>query len=295
MIKPSVYKLGTQPPYLKPDPGAGAWNSKTATLEMKALKEALQNSITQGLAAHFGGQDAVDHIQHYLGNSGSTLTIKFQKMINEVKLAKQAHDAQVEAAKKFIESLPPGTHQFTSDTGSLNHAIGKADSVNWFFAVGSYTTWGAGTAKITPIGPGKVKYGMDYELHFFDRYNWDGGKHVTIPIPGYAKLPKIVQDQIDKLPNVNNGQLKVTDHFMGEFHRMGLAKEFDMVATIKTHIDWQPAGGFIVYKVKPGDSLSKIAKTYYGDMNWNLIHMANKPKIPNPNLIQAGMELRIPV
>jgi hypothetical protein len=166
MIKPSVYKLGTQPPYLKPDPGAGAWNSKTATLEMKALKEALQNSITQGLAAHFGGQDAVDHIQHYLGNSGSTLTIKFQKMINEVKLAKQAHDAQIEAAKKFIESLPPGTHQFTADTGSLNHAIGKADSVNWFFRRRQLHDVGRGHGQnhAHRSGQGKVRHGLRIAL-----------------------------------------------------------------------------------------------------------------------------------
>jgi len=296
MIKPSVYKLGTQPPTLKTDPGAGAWNSTPASLEMKALKEVLQNSLTQGLAVYFGGQDAVDHIEHYLGNTGTTYTVKFQKLIKEVPPAKgkDVVDAQIAAAQKFIETLPPGSHFFTSDTGSLNHAISRSDSVNWFFAVGSYTTWGSGIARVSPGGTGKINYSMDFELHFFDRYNWDGGKMVQIPLPGYGKLPKIVQDQINKLPNVSNGQLKVTDHFMGEFHRMGLAKEFDMEASFKTHIDWRPSTGFVLYKVKSGDSLSKIAKQYYGNMDWHPIHKENKAKIPNPDLIQVGMELKIP-
>lgn len=47
------------------------------------------------------------------------------------------------------------------------------------------------------------------------------------------------------------------------------------------------------YIVVSGDSLSKIAKTYYNDGNkWTLIASANK--ISNPNLIYRGMVLTIP-
>ena len=47
--------------------------------------------------------------------------------------------------------------------------------------------------------------------------------------------------------------------------------------------------------VEKGDSLSKIAKKFYGDMNaWKRIFEANRDRIHNPDLIQPGWKLRIP-
>jgi nucleoid-associated protein YgaU len=49
------------------------------------------------------------------------------------------------------------------------------------------------------------------------------------------------------------------------------------------------------YTVKAGDSLSKIAKHFYGDAGkWKRIHAANADKIPNPDLIHPGLQLTIP-
>ncbi len=49
------------------------------------------------------------------------------------------------------------------------------------------------------------------------------------------------------------------------------------------------------YTVVSGDSLSKIAKHYYGDANkWHRIHEANRDQISNPDLIHPGQKLRIP-
>jgi len=49
------------------------------------------------------------------------------------------------------------------------------------------------------------------------------------------------------------------------------------------------------YTVVSGDSLSKIAKRYYGDANqWHRIHEANRDQIKNPDLIHPGQKLRIP-
>ncbi len=49
------------------------------------------------------------------------------------------------------------------------------------------------------------------------------------------------------------------------------------------------------YTVAKGDTLSKIAKTFYGNANqWRTIYEANKDRIKNPDLIQPGWVLDIP-
>ena len=49
------------------------------------------------------------------------------------------------------------------------------------------------------------------------------------------------------------------------------------------------------YSVKSGDTLSKIAKQFYGDAGQYMkIFEANKDKLKDPDQIQAGQELKIP-
>ena len=49
------------------------------------------------------------------------------------------------------------------------------------------------------------------------------------------------------------------------------------------------------YVVVSGDSLSKIAKREYGDMNeWRRIYEANRDQIKDPDLIYPGQQLKIP-
>lgn len=47
------------------------------------------------------------------------------------------------------------------------------------------------------------------------------------------------------------------------------------------------------YTVKPGDSLSKVSKLFYGDPNkYNAIAQANG--LANPNLIKVGQQISVP-
>lgn len=55
------------------------------------------------------------------------------------------------------------------------------------------------------------------------------------------------------------------------------------------------ASGTRTYTVKPGDTLSKISKEFYGDPNrYQKIFEANRDKLENPDKIRAGQELSIP-
>jgi nucleoid-associated protein YgaU len=55
------------------------------------------------------------------------------------------------------------------------------------------------------------------------------------------------------------------------------------------------AGAGQSYTVKPGDTLRKIAKEFYGDeMKWHAIRDANPELAANPDLIKVGQKLSIP-
>lgn len=53
-------------------------------------------------------------------------------------------------------------------------------------------------------------------------------------------------------------------------------------------------GGWRPYTVKPGDNLTKIARSEYGNDDYQPILQANQHIINDPNLIFVGQVLRIP-
>lgn len=57
----------------------------------------------------------------------------------------------------------------------------------------------------------------------------------------------------------------------------------------------EPEPEFTFYTIVSGDSLSKIAKKYYGNANkWNVLFEENKEIIQNPDLIYPGQVIRVP-
>ena len=78
-------------------------------------------------------------------------------------------------------------------------------------------------------------------------------------------------------------------------------KIWDAIKTIpdwKTEVvaDIQASGGSAqTYTVKPGDTLSKIAKHYLGDANaYPAIFDANRDQLSDPDKIKPGQVLKIP-
>ena len=210
-VPDSPFKQGvTDPPYF-PDAGAGPWGSKPATLEMQTKKALIQNNA--GALTLIAGVDATKHMLHYLGNSGSDLTIDFRGMVNDVQTVGDEMTGTIMDAQAFCEQLQPGSY-FIISKATTPRMVHKWQSENWFLAVGGYHTWGKGKVVVEDRGSGRG-YRMDFEYKFRDRYNWDDNeKKVTIL-----------------------GQ-EIHNRDVGEFHREGIAKEFDMFGSVTKLVEW---------------------------------------------------------
>lgn len=205
------YKLGNSDPPRGHDPGAGVWGAKPMEASYLALGAVIVDSLP--LAYAVIGDDATKHMFHYFGNTGRTYTIDLEGMVSEVPSAKERYEDEVAQAKEFVEKLSPGRYEITSKQGQ-NAYNTQSENRNWFFAIGGYTTWGKGVAVVKKEGSA-TSYELDFEYKFYDRYNWDAGKQVTF------------------------AGITVTDKFMGEFHRQGLAHEFDCVGSFKRKLTWK--------------------------------------------------------
>jgi peptidoglycan hydrolase-like protein with peptidoglycan-binding domain len=205
------FKIGPGDPTITPDRGAGPWASKAK----EVLTAAKYVGILEILPAAYVviGDDAVRHMSHYLGNSGAALTIDLEGMIAEVPSAKRLFELQVAKIKNYVEQLPPGSWDVTS-THAVNGYNTKAESTNWFFAVGGYSVWAKGKATIIGTGRGH-DCALALEYRFYDRYNWDSGKSVTI------------------------GGIRISDDAMGEFHREGMAREYDEIGMVRRTLRWK--------------------------------------------------------
>lgn len=211
VVDDPFYKLGSDDPPLAHDPGAGPWGAKGTDFSTFAQRELIRQVL--GPAMVYPGPNAVRHMIHYFNNTGSPLTINLEDMIESVPTAKTALVNEFRQAQRFIQRLPIGTHAFTAKTGESWYNY-KQESADWFFAIGGYTCWGKGNATVG-VGPGgQRRYDVEFLYNFYDRYNWDGGKKVTI------------------------GGIEVTDEFMGEFHRQGIAREYDCKGVVRRRFSW---------------------------------------------------------
>lgn len=98
----------------------------------------------------------------------------------------------------------------------------------------------------------------------------------------------------------NNGKLEIygttdtqyeKDLLWDEIKRVGGENPTDLMADIKVADE----SVYAKHEVKKGESLSLIAKKYYGDpMKYKKIFEANTDKLENPDIIHPGQKLVIP-
>jgi hypothetical protein len=209
------YTEGVHDPVPAPDKGAGAWRSVPVTLRSAAIKLAINATPAFYGATLVGiGVNASRHLVHYFGGSGRDYKIDLEAMFKDnAFVRKNVLEFELDCLADYIDSCPPGTWAITCKQVIQNGYTynTKEHSKDWYFAVGGFGVWTKARARI----PERGKIHADIELKFFDRYNWDGGKKVEI------------------------AGITVTDEFMGDFHREGLAKEFNCVGAVKRRMSWE--------------------------------------------------------
>jgi nucleoid-associated protein YgaU len=102
-------------------------------------------------------------------------------------------------------------------------------------------------------------------------------------------------------PSLNSTPLNVSPFFLVNFTPTGApdAGSQDTQGRLlrcgeRQLVDGPPAKR-ATYMVVKGDSLSRIAKQFYGDaQQWRKIYQATRDQIKNPDLIQPGQTFRIP-
>lgn len=120
--------------------------------------------------------------------------------------------------------------------------------------------------------PGKI---TDLKVDFKDGTVTLSGECDTVATKEKAVL---IAGNIKGVGNVEDAELTVAQ-------AAAVAAETEAAETVETEF----------YTVQSGDTLSKIAKTYYGDANkYLVIFEANCEVIKDPDLIYPGQKLRIP-
>lgn len=207
------YVLSDKAPAAAADKGSGPWCSAPQTAKFLVYKRAIEFALDTHAVDLTIGADAVAHMRHYLANTGHDYTLDMPAVMVKSSKLRLNQDDEVAQARAFSETLPVGLHDISSST----HGYGSFSQVsdrNLFFAIGSYTYWGQGRVRVEPVDVDKRRYTLDFEFHFFDRYNWDKGKSVTI------------------------AGMKVSDEFMQDFHRQCYAREFDLRGVARQRVVW---------------------------------------------------------
>jgi hypothetical protein len=207
------FKIGVDDPKTSHDAGAGAWNSERYEVTTLAAYAALSSQDFLTVAAVAIGDDAVKHLRHYFRNTGQPLDVDVAGMVREVPSAKLLFETIISLLRTYVEQFPAGTYNITSKHTWGGYNL-KRENANWFFAVGGYSVWIRGQATISGTAGGR-SYRFEGRYHFYDRYNWDGGKSVTI------------------------AGIRITNEQMGEFHREGLAREYDEVGSCGVSLSWR--------------------------------------------------------
>lgn len=213
---------GTEIPGPKPPPepddgqaphGSQPWYSRADDLAFKELAEKAADA-----AEARGWTNAARHLRHYLENSGEDLVIDPDQLQRDVPKIQQQTDTIVNAEVQRIAAEAAATGNYGTPVPFQSEWKGpyirQEDNPDWFYAMGGIQQSVTGVVTVQPptVPGGEPTVSVDYQTHIFDRYNWDGTKSTTIPIPG-------------------TDGITITDARMGALHTAGIAQEYNITGT----------------------------------------------------------------
>ena len=210
------YKIGKDDPIIKLDIAGG---SKPATAAYIAFKASLLASLP---LIYLSLPHAAEHMNHYLGGSGTDISIDALDMVKKSVNGKKWFEHEAIQAKAFAETLEKGEYDITSGLYVTPENEQKT-SLDWFLAVGGYSAWGKGHLKVSGnMAPSYFDhrcFELEFEYKVKDWYNFDKGKVVSFPIRGK--------------------EIIIKDEIMREFALQGLAREFMMRGSFKRKFTWK--------------------------------------------------------
>lgn len=182
------------------------------------IKKQLWYNVANGAEA-MGLTNAARHMRHYLNNSGSALSVNVDSMLRDLPGLQARLQQEIELFKQKANTrIAGGEQSFTINGDRKGYYATRAESSDWYFAIGGFTYWC--TADVTVYQEGdKTMVNMHLTMHIFDRYNWDQGKSVNI------------------------AGITVTDESLGRLHQVGLAQEYEVIGRSSPHvISWEHIG-----------------------------------------------------
>lgn len=221
---------GEIPGYPTPPPtdeGAGEYNSQSKGLDDRLAHQSLYRAADA--AETIGAPNAARHLRHYLDASGRDLEVDPDNIMRDVPEFRDSVSAKLDDTDRQLRQQAlaafeangeqPVTLPFETDWDS--HYITKSQSQDWFFAMGGIAYSITGYIAVEPSdAPGSdPTMTMHYQVHVYDRYNWDKGKKVEI------------------------GPITIHDEAMGKLHVVGLAQEYDVRGSTQVHTRTVGDGG----------------------------------------------------
>lgn len=183
-----------------PGDGSGAFDAQSCSLKDRFETFPV---LTAGVLAmhHKGWDNAADAMAHYLDASGSEWDPQVSTMLSQI----PALDAKIHAYVQDQVSKLGDDPATSFESGWLlwhawNDATDEPYSWDWYYALGEFSYAVAGALERTN---GKVT--AEWQVHVFDRYNWD--------------------DE-GKVSSFAGGLIKLSHEDIGRLHKCGLAREY---------------------------------------------------------------------
>ncbi|MBE7451439.1 MAG: DUF4157 domain-containing protein [Kofleriaceae bacterium] len=139
------------------DDGSGEWGGEA---DDRGLTDHANRQMwfqVANAAEGMGLTNAARHMRHYLNNSGATLQVSVDSMLRDVESFRTAYDTELGEARAQADERIAAMGDVTSEqtftlTGERRSTVycSRAESDDWYFAVGGFTHWWTAEVTVTP-------------------------------------------------------------------------------------------------------------------------------------------------